>query len=597
MFERSTRATDPKNIFRLFVLAISLASLTGCQTGGGKAAGVTQADRLMQAYPELKSGRFAVIADFENPAHMELVQLVSVSPSARCVPDAKQGRKDTGRNGLRFTAGSPKDTVILSNVNATNWYLKRDWHQYDLLMINVESPSDDLALELILSAGMVRDRSTVRSRLPLRKGWNNLKLDLADVGERLPLDDVQEIRLAVIDADKPVTLSIDDIVLVGAQVDVFGDSKNLQGQLYVRTAGKRWHIGAGGKFELVFSNGQIVGWFNLEADPHRLNNLVQGTTLGPSPIVVNPPNPDEPDFAALGQAVTSQPRIVEMNEVRIVIESEWRFVDTMNRDARDRPFHRWRYVIYPSGEIYATVEATRRTANWSSEQLGLAVALASDSSVELRTFEASGAGGNDQSFRSVYASARNRTANALVLFSLVDSNGSSAAPPRIFERFDRARQRAMFVGVTEQPVDGTVARWQCNFFLTSSDSVSDQDASVLADFSGRPSSVQVALGTSMTRNSKMSQGSFDRTTGCYVLKPDEGRVRVTIDGSKAPVFSPAFEIVGTPGRQAWVYVNHLIHKPLAFDAHGHLIFQLRGMIQKQTLIEVLFQNSPGAPSP
>ncbi len=51
---------------------------------------MTRPDRLMAAYPTLKSGRFAAIADFEDPRQMELVQLVSVSREAMQAFDAER---------------------------------------------------------------------------------------------------------------------------------------------------------------------------------------------------------------------------------------------------------------------------------------------------------------------------------------------------------------------------------------------------------------------------------------------------------------------------------------------------------------------------
>ena len=142
---------------------------------------MTRPDRLMAAYPSLKSGRFAVIADFEDPRQMELVQLVSVSREAKCVLSGKKGRKETGKSCLALTTGSPNDTVVFNNDHAAQWYLKRDWRPYDLLLLSVYAPRPNLEFDISIAAGASHRRMGVRSLLPLEKGWNTLRIDLAEV--------------------------------------------------------------------------------------------------------------------------------------------------------------------------------------------------------------------------------------------------------------------------------------------------------------------------------------------------------------------------------------------------------------------------------
>ena len=133
----------------------------------------------MAADPSRKSGRFAVIADFEDPRQMELVQLISVSRDAKCVLNGKKGRKETGKGCLVLTTGSPSDTVIFNNDHADQWYLKRDWRQYDLLLLSVHAPRPNLEFDLAIAAGVSQHRMGVRSLLPLLEGWNTLRIDLA----------------------------------------------------------------------------------------------------------------------------------------------------------------------------------------------------------------------------------------------------------------------------------------------------------------------------------------------------------------------------------------------------------------------------------
>ncbi|MCH7871581.1 MAG: hypothetical protein IID33_07755, partial [Planctomycetes bacterium] len=79
-------------------------------TGGCKAPaptpsiGHTQIDRLIRAYPDLQSGRFVTIADFENPRHLEIVQLKRASAGASYAIDPIHGRSGTGGACVAFTS-------------------------------------------------------------------------------------------------------------------------------------------------------------------------------------------------------------------------------------------------------------------------------------------------------------------------------------------------------------------------------------------------------------------------------------------------------------------------------------------------------------
>ncbi|MBU0719576.1 MAG: hypothetical protein KJ749_15135, partial [Planctomycetes bacterium] len=90
---------------------------------------------------------------------MELVRFVGASPEAASVFDRAGGRPKSGRGCLRLTAGSPGDTVVISNDHAKNWYLKRDWRPYDLLMMAVHASRDDCRLDITIASGTGHERS------------------------------------------------------------------------------------------------------------------------------------------------------------------------------------------------------------------------------------------------------------------------------------------------------------------------------------------------------------------------------------------------------------------------------------------------------
>ena len=567
------------------VLATGLAGAGGCRIVQTKAPAPTQSDRLMQAYPELRKGRFAVIADFEDPAHMELIQFIRTSPQAECDLDRKGGRPDTGRGCLRLTTGSRDDAVVINNGQAQNWYLQHDWRPYDLLLVSVESPQPDLGAEIVIAAGQEAEGLAVHSSIPLRRGWNVLRLDLAEVAEHLPLDEVREIRLAVGGVKAPVTLRVDDLILTGNREDLFGNSRNQTGELYVQRAGRRWNVGAGGRFELTFANGQIVRWHNLAADPYRLRNLVQGTTLGPSPVGVDSLGSEGTDFTGFGSAVVTRPQILEMSAVRVVVASEWHFVDDPNGPLDNRPFQRWVYTIYATGQVFVAVRYTASTSVWSPGKLGLAVTLAGseDDDVETRTVTAT----EDEPG---YATARNRSADAFLLYV-----PSEEEPPvRLTEQVNELRRRVSFVAARETDDGAAEESWACHLLLASARAVTDEEAGARAQAYRHPPGLRVEVGSSVTPDeAPVGPEGFDPADGCYLVRPDRGRARFIIDGRRQPCFSPAFRILSTESRAAQVYINHLVFDEVAYDRDGNLVFQLPGGIRDRTIVEVLLRGSPG----
>lgn len=571
-------------------LATALAvAASGClRPGGARSARPTQSDRLIQAYPELRAGRFALLADFENPTHMEIVQQVSVSEHARCALGTRRLGPDTGRACLELAAGSPDDTVVLSNRNAQSWFLKRDWRggdTYDLLLLGVESPRHGLSLELSIAAGPPRDRRAVYTSHPLERGWNLLRLDLAELGERLPLDDIQELRLSAAGLSQPATLRFDDLILTGARRTLLGDPAGTDGGLYVQEVGRRWRVGAGGRFELVFANGQIVGWYNLAADPNRLRNLVQGTALGPTPVVVEPSGGD---FQALGAQVVARPQLLELNPVRAVIAGEWRFADEPGAPAERAPLQRWRYTIYRTGQIYVTVEATRVAAKWAADRLGVAVSLRADREDELFVRQVGSPAGSGTAVPAPFALGRREEADAALLFALRAPRTEGTTPPvaRLFEHFDAELRRATVTGVIDaEPTD--VERWTCHLVVGGAAAISDEDAAARARTYADPLPLKFELGSPL--GGGRGAGGFDDAGGCYVVAADQGRARFTIDGSGSPVFSPCFEVTGAAGNEAWVYVNHLVFEPTTRTDSGRLLFQLPDTIRGRTLVEVYFR--------
>ena len=543
---------------------------TGCRAPGVRTSGgPTSIDRLVQVYPELASGRFLVIADFEDERQMELFQLIGVSPSARCVLAPNRGRRDTGSAGLSFVSGSPNDTVVINNTYAREWYLKRDWRQYELLMMSVFAPQRGLSLSITAAGGTPGDRLAAETSVPLIRGWNVLRMDLAEIGEQIPIDDVQELRLSLYGAEKTVEVRIDDIILAGYRDDLLGDSNSREGGLYVQRVGRRWRIGAGkagGDFEITFANGQIVEWFNMAADPYRLYNLVRGETLGPNPVPAGGRTP--------GQPVAARSRIVEMSPVRVVLQAEWYVTGDPAGETGAAPFRRWLYTVYPTGQLYVRSEAAQRDANGRA----LRVAIAVTPEAPWHTSVVSPSRETDAGRVPAYATARGGPAKAFLLFAIHDKRPASMNVV--------SRDVVEMTATVDRSADA-VEQWTTHLLLGAADQVTDEEAQAraLAYVTPRPCELEVG--------SFVADG-FDPGSGCHVIAPDRGLVRFIVDPSKHVVFSPVFEVLTRPEQDVWVYVDHLIHKQVSRDGEGHAIFQLPIKPGRPTLVEVLLGRAPGS---
>jgi hypothetical protein len=582
----------------VFIISLTVIAVSdGCRAPRpGRPEPPTLTDRLMRAYPELQGGRFVVIADFERPEQMEIFQLISVSDEAECVLDPARGRTDTGAGCLRFTANSPGDTIVVNNTRAAHWSLRRDWRAFDLLLMSIQSPVAGLVLDITVAGGRPEERRAAAAALPLADGWMVGRLDLAQIAESVPMDDIREIRLAVSGASRPVQLLLDDIILTEHRMDLLGDASNRHGGLYVRRVGRRLKIGAGrpgSDFELTFSNGQIVEWYNIAADPYRLHNLVRGTTLGPMPVPVGPDSGNERGVSNAGEALAVRSRLVEMNAVRAVVSSEWRFVDDAEASGGNsggRPVQRWTYTIYPSGQIYVSVEAASAARTWSVPRLGLAVALASPPSEELRTFVGGDGEGDEVARSPVYGTVRNTTNDALLLY--VVHNGQEAMrisdAPATSGKAPIGADSVSLVAFGEKQ-GRNVEKWSCHMFVGSSSEVSDEEVLARAVAYARPVPPRVEQGSLVADGAGLSGAAgFDPGTGCYTIAPGPGGVRFVLDGSEQPYFSPRFRISSSADREAWVYVDHSIFDGVARDTGGDLLFQLPGAIRKPVLVEVLF---------
>ena len=621
----STRWVRSRGFGFLSVLSTS-ASAISCRSGApsGFAAKASSSpsrlDRMAAAYPDLRAGRYAIIADFEDPTHVELFRAMG-TPAPRSgaaftshvEARTRGGRAETGSGCLSATILTPEDAIVINSDHATQWALKRDWHDYDLLLLAVHSPSANVDVSLTVRSGAARagsgateepsprpsplkgeggGGSTVRdgarelaarkatTRQRLERGWNLLRLDLADLGEHVALDDVREIRISA-DAPKwPLELRLDDIILTASRTRLFGDAEARDGKMFTYQQGRRYHIGAGGKFELVFGNGQIVGWYDLAADPRRIRNLWDGMMLGfAQPGGANRAGADSDP----GIVVSSKLR--EANVVRCVLVVEVRAQLPAPTDTKGLVY-RWTYDIYPTGKIYTSVEFGPRMSTAFADPPLLRVTKAREPRGKFDTIFSTIAPRAGEDLHQGAFAPQGASANMAIVAtipidettsgdrrSIVSDDGLGFGPTHP-EQFDRTRPWLLRLAHCDHSLMG-------------------EDPTIFAEwFEGAETFSLVARGGKAVSETV----GFDGGAGTYRVNAKGESIRIELGTGIGWFDSPGFVVAETPGTDAWVYANSKLVTPTARDADGNLIFQLPGVVREKTVVEVLFDQQ-GATAP
>ncbi len=171
----------------------------------------------MKAYPELVTGRFVSLADFEEtapggtPGH-EQVDMFSVEPR---LPGAHRefvvNITRTGAGAMEVTL--PKATRLVYRIPGY-----RDFSGYTLLSIALycEYVRDDLCVTISTDSA-----SWASHRTLVQPGWNNILIDIQRLSSWPGFDitAVNTIELSFDDATGPVKFNIDDIMLVNNRRD------------------------------------------------------------------------------------------------------------------------------------------------------------------------------------------------------------------------------------------------------------------------------------------------------------------------------------------------------------------------------------------
>lgn len=313
-----------------------LCGTVGCRTTTAQKAATPQPhvaelppvpDRLRAFYHETRAGKFEILADFEQPAQAEIF---AVSGPGSANITVRHSRVTTGAGALEVQLAGGDSTLIVDGENARNWTLIRDWSKYQLFMASVYAPAP-MAIGLQIRSGTDNPAWYASDIRPLEAGWNLVRIDLGEAARQINLTDIRQIRLTARAETWPATFYMDDLMLADNTATLFGDPKGEPGSLYVLKKGQRYHVGAAGRFELVFSRGTLSSWYNLATDPNRTIDLAGGGPLGP--VLTALDQQDTPlgniigteSWMGLGSAVQTHLQVVETTPLAVTIKGTIRY--------------------------------------------------------------------------------------------------------------------------------------------------------------------------------------------------------------------------------------------------------------------------------
>lgn len=584
--------------------ALLLAGAAGCTllppAGGPAGTGLGPVlQRMQRAYPDLQSGRFIVLADFETAAQAELLR--TVRPDGSAAPDQPvvtilRSRNETGAGGLRARLADSDTRLLFDGQRSRELALVRDWRPWPLLLMSVYGPDEGVTLELTVTSGPPAALQWSRS-VRIEPGWNLLRFDVATLGDRIDLADVRSIAWRAPHLDRGLDIYLDDILLVDNTRHVLGQEAG-DGELFALTRGRRIVCGARGRFELELADGVIVAWREPGGD-----NLADVGGLGPWPVPLPedwharsapPVAYDDPAlFAGWGGLVATGQRIVEATPFRIVLEGRWRFGPDGPPAAGEaepddgRPGHTWQYVVYPTGQLHVRVSSSAPAGGWGAPRVGYALGLDGRRDFRRPPPAAAEPGAAPLDFV-LLARAGPRRADLLWTWP------RQGTLPRQRELVSTDERRlAVLAGDLEAA--GRIETAHLLRVWPPDIEGPPEAASLAADYQYPVALRPVAGRLVTTAAGDLDGDGYNESEGCYELEPSGDVLRVDFDPGGRLRHDPVFRVRGTAQRPCWVYVRGRSVRLHGRDGAGDLLFRLGQATSTAALVEVHVGAGPAAP--
>ena len=557
--------------------------------------------RMQQVYPELASGRFVSLADFESRAQVALFRTIGADgvEGDRPQPGLSilRSRNETGAASLKGRLESADDRLLFDGKNSRELALIRDWTPYHLLMMSVYGSDDGATLELEISSGKHTPLSWTHT-LHVRPGWNLVRLDVGTIGESIDLSNVRRLAWRAPEAYDAVEFYLDDLILTDNTRAIVPRTDD-EDALYVLRRGRRIVVGAPGRFELALADGVIVSW----RGPHR-QNLADPGGLGPWPVPLaanwnaQPGVPvayDDPAlFVDWGNTVATMQKLVEATTFRAVVEGQWRYVDLASgsedpgADLATRPGHSWRYVIYPFGRVHVRIESTAPEGGWPGPRVGYAIGLAGRSEFSIFTPAAAGTARTRPDY---LVAAREAESRADLLWTWPRNRGLTR-----FRELTTPDGRRLAIVAGDVGVDEAAATVHLlRVWPTDMDDV--QVAEALAADYQNTAVITASTGRSVTDAvGDDDQDGYNESDGCYELATDGRALRFDFNPEGRLRFDTLLRVRGTAGTRCWAYARGRRLTDLGRDLDEALLVYLGRVTSTPTTIELhTLETTPAAP--
>jgi len=562
-----------------------VAAMTGCQTppsGEGYSPDLAPTlDRIVAAYDDLASKRFEVLASFERPAEETLFRLEPPGGPGAVGMSTERARVETGVGALKMSLVRSSQRVVCADSPDSEWGLPRDFSAYHLLLFSVFSPRNLGGFRFSARSGTDLPLTYEHPRVLLNPGWNLIRIDVGDLGGRIDLTDVRELRFGCDPLETPVDLYLDDVILVDNAREIFASAEREPGDLYVRTQGRRLVAGAIDRFELVFSRGQVRQWFDLGHDPARTHNLLGTGFLGPTPVVVPNDAPatvvldDASQWSGLGITVESYQSLVEATPLRVVVQGQWRFCSPDAPPTDRSPSHRWVWSIYRDGRVYVECGGTARAEQFDPPGVGVAFCCDGDLGFTREMVEGRPEPGR-QAHRRECSILFSQSGPGQADLLIVPFTPLTARP------LENPRDPRL-CGLWNVPIQGD------HFLFAAMIRVWPPDIDPVEQAADYRNPLPITLDAGQlvqTDPGDLDNDGFSESGGYYVFQLDGNIAKVRITGRRQLRFSPVFKLVDVANRHVWVYLDGRLIRDLYRDEDGNVWFEVPGVISHEALLEV-----------
>jgi hypothetical protein len=617
------------------------ATMLGCQSMPFGRAAATQPkvaelppvpDRLRSFYQELQAGRFEIIADLEQPNQTQIFRVQGAGTSQLTV---RRSRLATGAGALEVRLDDPAAALLVDDQQAKQWALPRDWSRYQLLMASIYTPAPAVSRWQVRS-GAEEPAVWDAPPQPLAKGWNLVRIDLADVARQANIADVRQIHVTVRTATWPFTFYLDDLILADNTATVYGDPDGDEGTLYVLKKGRRFHVGAAKRFELVFARGMLAGWHDLSDRADRTIDLAGTGPAGPALTALDETgaplgNVGIDSWARLGRSVQTHLQVIETNPLCVTVKGTIHLgedaadnVETSSPPTASPPHvsapsasqpsdlpsaadsleQTYLYTIRRDGRVFIDIQAQLASRQFAPAGVGLAVtslhsvfeAKQVDPLDRLTLARRAGAPAPADAEPAQAMAPADATSSPIpraLLLARRRGNGTNlllvpsnvGLCQRLILAVRPAGDVAAHVYVLSRPPSDRI-HLAAMLALWPPDLKDLPTAAAIARDYQEPGPPTVEVGRLRTdADGDLDGDGFAEGLGRWILQPDTQILRLRWPAGHLR-FWPMLEVTGILGKACWPYLDGRIIKPVERRPNGNALFVVPEILSRPALLEV-----------